>query len=121
MAERGAYYCLIFFTAGPFESAVINKALEVNVPDDKKGFVGYGNYADVMDTVEVALDRDNYLTGDTFAAADVCLGSQIGFGMQFGGVEKRPAFERYWQRLSDRDAKRRADEIDKMAVPKEDG
>ena len=32
--------------------------------------------------------------------------------MQYGGVEKRPAFERYWERVSDRDAKRRADEID---------
>jgi len=74
-----------------------------------------------MDTVEVALDHDDYITGDTFTTADVRLGSQIGFGMQFGGVEKRPAFERYWERVSDRDAKRRADEIDNAAVPREDG
>lgn len=122
-AERGAYYRWIFFTAGPFEAAIINRALEVDVPDDKKGFVGYGNYADVMDTVEAAvehaLDNGGFIAGETFTAADVCLGSQIGFGMQFGGVEKRPAFERYWERVSDRDAKRRADEIDNAAMPKE--
>ncbi|MGI9357310.1 MAG: glutathione S-transferase family protein [Rhizobiaceae bacterium] len=118
-AERGAYYRWIFFTAGPFEAAIINRALEVDVPDEKKGFVGYGNYADVMDTVEAAVDHDGYIAGDTFTAADVCLGSQIGFGMQFGGVEKRPAFERCWERVSDRDAKLRADEIDNAAMPKE--
>jgi len=120
LAERGAYYRWIFFTAGPFEAAIINKALEIDVSEKQKQFVGYGNYADVMATVEAAVDNDGYIAGDTFTAADVCLGSQIGFGMQFGGVEKRPAFERYWERVSDRDAKRRADEIDNAAMPKED-
>ena len=32
--------------------------------------------------------------------------------MQFGMIEKRPAFERYWQRLSARPAAQRAKEID---------
>jgi len=45
-------------------------------------------------------------------AADVYVGSGIGFGMQFGMIEKRPAFERYWHRLSARPAAQRAEEID---------
>ena len=32
--------------------------------------------------------------------------------MQFGMIEQRPAFERYWQRLSARPAAQRAKEID---------
>jgi glutathione S-transferase len=40
------------------------------------------------------------------------LASGIGFGMQFGVIEKRPAFERYCQRLSARPAALRAKEID---------
>jgi glutathione S-transferase len=40
------------------------------------------------------------------------VGSHIGFGMEFGTIEKRPAFEEYWQRLSVRPAFQRANEID---------
>jgi hypothetical protein len=43
---------------------------------------------------------------------DVYLRSNIGFGMDFGMIEKRPAFEQYWQRLSARPAALRAKEID---------
>jgi glutathione S-transferase len=32
--------------------------------------------------------------------------------MRFGVIEERPAFVEYWQRVSDRDAYRRASEID---------
>lgn len=48
----------------------------------------------------------------TVTAADVYLSSGIGFGMQFGVIEKRPAFERHCQRLSARPAALRAKEID---------
>ena len=34
-----------------------------------------------------------YLAGDSFTAADVYVGSQLGFGLQFGMIEKRAAFE----------------------------
>jgi glutathione S-transferase len=36
--------------------------------------------------------------------------------MQFGTIEKRPAFERYWQRLAKRPAWIRATEIDDRLV-----
>ena len=52
--------------------------------------------------------------GDGLTAADVYVGSHIGFGMEFGTIEKRPAFERYWQRLSARPALQRANEIDEQ-------
>jgi glutathione S-transferase len=37
--------------------------------------------------------------------------------MQFGTIEKRPAFERYWQRLSARPAAVRARQIDDALMP----
>jgi glutathione S-transferase len=37
--------------------------------------------------------------------------------MQFGSVEKRPAFERYWERLAGRPAAVRAKDIDDALVP----
>ncbi len=115
-ADRGAYYRWIFFTAGPFEAAITNKTLEIEVSDDQKRFVGYGNYEDVLNTVEAALDRNDYIAAKHFTTADLCLGSQIGFGMQYGGVEKRPAFECYWERVSSRPAMKRAEEVDNTAA-----
>ncbi len=39
------------------------------------------------------------MVGDSFTATDVYLGSQVGWGLMFGTIEKRPAFERYWDRI----------------------
>ena len=73
---------------------------------------GYGRFETVVDALERAVSRGEYVVGESFTAADVYLGSGLGFGMQFGMIEKRPAFEWYWQRLSTRPAALRAKEID---------
>jgi glutathione S-transferase len=65
-----------------------------------------------MNTLESAVSQGEYLLGDRFSAADVYVGSHIGFGMQFGTIEKRPAFERYVARLFARPAALRAKQID---------
>jgi glutathione S-transferase len=74
--------------------------------------MGYGRFETVIDVLEQAVSRGEYVVGDSFPAADVYLGSALGFGMQFGMIEKRPAFERYCQRLGARPAAQRAKEID---------
>jgi glutathione S-transferase len=109
---RAPYYRWLFFAAGPVESAISNKALGFVVPPERERMMGYGNFALVMDTLESAVSRADYLVGDSFTAADVYVGSQIGFGLMFGSIEKRPAFERYWQRLSSRPAAARAKALD---------
>ena len=58
------------------------------------------------------MSRGDYLVGDGFTAADVYLGAQIGWGMVFGTVERRPAFERYWERIRTRPAALRAKAAD---------
>jgi glutathione S-transferase len=109
---RGPYYRWLFFAAGPLESAATNKAFGFEVPADRKGMAGYGSLADVLSTLEGALSERDYILGDRFSAADVYLGSHIGWGMQFGTIERRPAFERYWERIGARPAAVRAKEID---------
>ena len=47
---------------------------------------------------------------------DVYAGSQIGWGLQFGTIERRKSFEDYWARISSRPAKQKADEIDNALV-----
>ena len=57
-----------------------------------------------------------YICGDSFTAADVYVGSQIGWGMMFGAIEKRPAFTDYFGRLSARPAALRAREMDDSII-----
>lgn len=118
-AERGAYYRWLFFAAGPVEAAVINQALGFVVPPDKQQMAGYGSLEVVMDTLEKAVAGSGYIAGEGFSAADVYVGSHIGWGLQFGTIEKRAAFEAYWARVSDRDAHRRAVELDDASMPDE--
>jgi glutathione S-transferase len=110
--RRGPYYRWLFFAAGPIEAAVSNKAFGFTVPAEREASIGYGSFESVMNVLEQALSHTNYLVGDQFTAADVYLGSQIGFGLMFGTIEKRPAFQQYWQRISARPAYSRARELD---------
>jgi glutathione S-transferase len=87
------------------------------VPPERKAMAGYGSMADVLDALEGALERRDYLAGDRFSAADLYVGAQIGWGMMFGTIEKRPVFERYWARLAARPAAQRANELDDALAP----
>jgi glutathione S-transferase len=71
----------------------------------------------VVDALEGAEKGREYIAGDRFSAADVYVGSQIGWGMQFGWLEKRPAFVEYFERLNARPAAIRAREIDDALAP----
>jgi glutathione S-transferase len=114
--RRGPYYRWLFFAAGPVEAAVSNKAFGFVVPPEREASIGYGNFERVMKVIEEAVSANDYLTGDGFSAADVYVGSQIGFGLMFGTIEKRPAFERYVGRLRARPAFGRAQELDEAAM-----
>lgn len=113
---RAPYYRWLFFAAGPAEAAVSNKAMGFAVPPERERMMGYGRIGLVMDTLEAAVSQSDYLAGNTFTAADLYVGSHLGFGMMFGMIDKRPAFERYWQRLSARPACVRAKELDDALV-----
>ena len=115
---RGPYYRWLFFAAGPVEAAVSNKAFGFVVPPEREGNIGYGSFERVMNTLEQAVSRADYLVGDKFTAADVYVGSQIGFGLMFKTVEPRPAFQQYWQRISARPAYARARDLDEALIAK---
>jgi glutathione S-transferase len=117
--ERGPYYRWMFFAAGPVESAVTGKSLGLLAPADKKMMAGYGSFEETIDALEQAVSGGPYICGDRFTAADVYVGSQIGWGMMFGSIEKRPAFEDYFGRLGRRPAAIRAREIDDALMPKQ--
>jgi glutathione S-transferase len=113
---RGPYYRWMFFAAGPVEAATTNTALGLKVPAERRGMVGYGSLAEVLAVLEAALSGHEYLVGDRFTAADLYVGAHIGWGMRFGTIEKRPAFERYVERISARPAAVRARAIDDALI-----
>ena len=105
---RAAYYRWLFFTAGPLEQATTAKALGWQVPEGRSGMVGFGSLATTLDALETALRPGPHVCGAQFTAADVMLGSALGWGMMFGTIVKRPAFEAYVARLQQREAAQRA-------------
>lgn len=110
--ERGAYYRWLFFAAGPLEMATTAKAYNWRLDSDNATSVGCGLYNDTLNTLESALTQGPYLCGEQFTAADIYVGSHIGWGMLFGTLEKRPAFTEYVQRLQAREASIRATQLD---------
>jgi len=117
LAERARYYRWLFFAAGPVEAAVTNKALQIDVAPERERMVGYGTMGHVLDALEGALYGREYIAADHFTAADCYVGSQLGWGMMFGTIEKRPTFEAYVARLHARPAFKRAHEADEAAMP----
>ena len=110
---RGAYYRWLFFAAGPLEAALSNKALGFVVPPEREVMMGYGRYDTAIDTLEGAVKAASpFLLGTQFSAADVYVGSHVLFGLQFGTLDKRPAFVDYAARLSARAAYQRANNLD---------
>jgi glutathione S-transferase len=74
--------------------------------------VGYGSLDSVLKTLEGALSQREYLAGDSFTAADLFVGAQLGFGLRFGIIEKRPVLVAYAERLAARPAAMRARQTD---------
>lgn len=115
--QRGPYYRWLFFAAGPVEAAVTAKSMGLLAPADKKTMAGYGTFEETVDCLETALSHGPYICGNQFTAADVYVGSQIGWGMMFGNLERRPAFASYFDRLQSRPAAIRARELDDALMP----
>jgi glutathione S-transferase len=115
---RAPYYRWMFFAAGPVEAAVSNKALGLVVPQERERMMGYGTVDRALATLEDAVSQGQYLVGDNFSAADLYVGSHLAFGMMFGTIDKRPAFQQYVQRLTARPAFMRAQELDNALIQK---
>ncbi|GHH22876.1 glutathione S-transferase [Sphingomonas glacialis] len=116
LSERADYYRWLFFAAGPVEHAVTNKSLGVTPTDDQQRMAGYGHFDLTVDVLEKAASANPYIAGESFSAADVYAGSQVAWGVMFGSLPKRAAFEDYLGRILSRPAYKRAGEIDDALI-----
>jgi glutathione S-transferase len=114
--DRADYYRWLFFAAGPLEQAVTNHSLGVEVPEDRRGMVGYGSYDRTMQALDTMLEDRPYITGADFSAADVYVGAQVIWGLGFKTIPATPALEAYRDRLTARPAFQRAKTLDDAAA-----
>src|SRR3954462_10174582 len=114
--EKADYYRWLFYAAGPVEAAVSNQAMGWQVPADRERMFGYGNFDRAVAVLDELLSSREYVCGDRVSAADVYVGSQIMFPMQFGMLPERDSFVRYRDRLQGRAAHKRATVIDEKLI-----
>ena len=116
--ERADYYRWLFFAAGPVEQAVTNNHAKFDPSPEQTRMFGYGNYATTVAVLEKAVSAHPYIAGDRFTAADVYVGSAVGWGTLFGTLPKHAAFTDYFERLRSREAFQRAAAKDDALVEK---
>lgn len=114
--ERADYYRWLFFAAGPVEQAVTNNYAKFSPSEEQGRMFGYGSYDRAVDVLEQAVSAHPYIAGDRFTAADIYVGSAVGWGTMFGTLPKRDAFLEYFGRLSSREAYQRAGAKDDALV-----
>ncbi|MBX7513189.1 glutathione S-transferase family protein [Qipengyuania sp. GH38] len=111
--EKAAYFRRLFFASGPVEQAVMARTMGWEVDDPQKQMMtGFGSYERAVDTLETLLADREFVCGNRFTMADVYVGSQVDWGIQFGTLPKRRVFEDYANRLRQRPAYEEAKAID---------
>lgn len=113
--RRGRFLQWLMFSPTTIEPVMMEKRLGTT-PNSFSA--GWGDYERAMTALENALKPGPYLFGDEFTAADLYIGSALGFGMRFGMVDKRQAFVQFAERASARPSFKRATEIEAREAAK---
>ena len=115
--KRGPYYRWLFFAAGPVEAAVTNKALKVEVERRAARLRRLWQLRRGDRRARASRSSPAPIFAATSSPPPTSMSaSQIGWGMMFGSIEKRPIFEEYFGRLQARPAAIRAREIDDALI-----
>lgn len=118
LKQRHDYYRCLFFAAGPLESAILNSTMGFELPEKNEATSGYGTLDLCVKVLSLLIQKAPYVCGDSFTAADVYLGSHIGWGMQFGTLPETAEFKSYFDKVSNREAYQRANDLDNALMPK---
>ena len=110
-AERADYHRWLFFAAGPVEQAVVSKAVGWTIPPGRERMLGFGDFERPLAVLSAHLAARDYVCGARFTAADVYVGSQVDWGLQFGSIASTAPFESYAARLRERPAYRRTKQL----------
>ena len=114
--EKADYFRWLLFAAGPLEQAVVAKSMGWDVPPEREGMAGFGNYDRTVDALDGWLCAHDYVCGQRFTMADVYVGSAVDWGLQFGSIPTRASFEAYAERFRNREAYKAGKAIDGQLI-----
>ena len=114
--EKAAYFRWLFFAAGPLEQAVVAKAMDWQVPEERSGMAGYGSLELTLAALDDWLSKNDFAAGSRFTMADTYVGSQFVWGLRFGSIPESPAFKAYVERITSRPAYGEANAVDAKLI-----
>lgn len=118
--DRASFYRWMFFAAGPLEQAIVNSSFgwKPTTPQEA-GRTGYGGLEQTIAALTAHLAGRSFMVGAAFSAADVYVGSQIGWGLQFKTIPANDTLTRYWDGVKTRPALARANALDDAQMKKD--
>ncbi|MDX2169404.1 MAG: glutathione S-transferase family protein [Deltaproteobacteria bacterium] len=111
--ERARYYQWMVYTIGTLEPPVLDVFLNtIQLPEAERSAAkaesGRARFAEVAKVISAALGAQPYLLGDRFSAADIMIGSTLGWCSFMGLLDGQPVLSTYVERLVQRPAYQRA-------------
>jgi glutathione S-transferase len=112
-ADRGRYYQWMVYTIGTLEPPVLDVFLNtIQLPEAERSAAkaesGRARFAEAATVISDGLGSKPYLLGDTFSAADVMIGSTLGWCSFMGLLDGQKVLTAYVERLMQRPAYQRA-------------
>jgi glutathione S-transferase len=112
--RRAAYLTMLVYCDAVFDPCVTARARGLEHAGNDYSF---GTFEDVIGNLENQLTQHPFAVGDSFTAADTQLASSLAFTMHvLQAVPKKPAFEAYLGRVTQRPAYARAQELDQQLL-----
>lgn len=103
-AESGDYHRWLFFAAGPLEQALMARMLGWELPAEREGTAGFGNFDRTVAVLEGHFSQHDYACGSRFTMADVYLCSQFDWGLNLKLLPRHDCFLGYAERCHARAA-----------------
>ncbi|BBC73778.1 glutathione S-transferase [Altererythrobacter sp. B11] len=120
--EKADFYRWLFFAAGPIEQGVTARHLGFEPSDARQRMtVGFGDLDVALSMLEAHLAGRDWVCGARFNMADVYVGSQVDWGLQFGTFPDTPTFTAYAERCRAREGYRSAKAVDNALIAEAEG
>ncbi|MCX5468306.1 glutathione S-transferase family protein [Acinetobacter nematophilus] len=101
--KRGLYFRWLFFAAGPWDAANTDRVFNIEIGDEQKMHIGYGNFQDTYTALIQGLEQAQpYLCGEQFTVADVFVGSMLFWQLKMALIESHPVIEQYIDTVKNR-------------------
>ena len=111
--ERGLYYQWLVYVMATAEPPLVDVFLHtVRLPVEERSAAiaeqGRREWGEAAGVLERSLEGKSFLVGDRFTAADVMIGSLVGWARALRLLDGLPTLEAYSKRLTERPAYKRA-------------